>query len=304
LKDSQELYNNCGFISKKTRSIYAWRAALWVRYCKQRNQDYAVTEERLIQYLDWLFEIDLVNKINTKKSYVPDILRDHLGSVVCLWRIQTGNDPDLVSPKEGTRFQAKWDEILRSYPRRHERFQSRSYLLDGRGGDSSAGTPGMSLAMSPHQASVPPHTDAPDYRYQQHGSYQYKRYPMYESSQSRAPLPLPQTSQQQQQQLSPSPPHLALDEWCEMDWQLQWLHSGTWSALTARALFTVAISTWVDVVEVLGMRLADVGFASSTMAPRLPSSVLRVSLLTKPQSARAPRHGQPPVNKPPGARYQ
>ncbi|KAJ2540751.1 hypothetical protein IWW35_005846, partial [Coemansia sp. RSA 1878] len=69
LKDSQELYQNCEFISKKTRSIYAWRAALWVRYCKEHSLDFSVTEDKLINFLDWLFEIDLVNKINTKKSY-------------------------------------------------------------------------------------------------------------------------------------------------------------------------------------------------------------------------------------------
>ncbi|KAJ2764067.1 hypothetical protein IWQ57_005318, partial [Coemansia nantahalensis] len=138
LKESQELYQNCEFISKKTRSIYAWRAALWVRFCKERSVDFAVTEDRLIEYLDWLFEIDLVNKINTKKSYVPDILRDHMGSVICLWRIQTGNNPDLVSPKEGSRYQAKWDEILRNHPRR-ERLVPPTFEQKGEQADAGLG---------------------------------------------------------------------------------------------------------------------------------------------------------------------
>ncbi|KAJ2853782.1 hypothetical protein GGI22_004732, partial [Coemansia erecta] len=116
--------------------------------------DFTVTETKLIDYLDWLFAIDLVNKINTKKSYVPDILRDHMGSVICLWRIQTGNNPDLVSPKEGTRYQSKWDEILRSYPRR-EKFQPRAYVPETQGFDvvgscSGSARPEMPLSNVYH----------------------------------------------------------------------------------------------------------------------------------------------------------
>ncbi|KAJ2724879.1 hypothetical protein GGI07_001628, partial [Coemansia sp. Benny D115] len=143
--------------------------------------DFMVTEDKLISYLDWLFEIDLVNKINTKKSYVPDILRDHMGSVICLWRIQTGNDPDLTSPKEGMRYQAKWDEILRNYPRR-ERFQPRPYHPDTRNMDGAMGTPSQMAAqpMYPYSHGGPSGSTfrgLREYEYQQNqthlGKYQY-----------------------------------------------------------------------------------------------------------------------------------
>ncbi|KAJ1797828.1 hypothetical protein LPJ59_002885, partial [Coemansia sp. RSA 2399] len=247
LKESQELYENCEFISKKTRSIYAWRAALWVRYCKENSMDFTVTEAKLIDYLDWLFAIDLVNKINTKKSYVPDILRDHMGSVICLWRIQTGNNPDLVSPKEGTRYQSKWDEILRSYPRR-EKFQPRAYVPETQGFDvigSGSGSAGPAMPPS----SVQPH----DYR--AHGQYQHPG--------------------------SHSPQYpIRLSEPMELEWQLRWLQSSEWSSIAARFLFTLAMSTWTEAVDVVGLRMMDARFASSTMAPRLPSSVLRIPLTT------------------------
>ncbi|KAI8326510.1 hypothetical protein GQ54DRAFT_330121 [Martensiomyces pterosporus] len=298
LKDSQELYQDCEFISKKTRSIYAWRAALWVRYCKEQDTDFIVTEDRLIRYLDWLFEIDLVHKINTKKSYVPDILRDHIGSIICLWRIQTGNDPDLVSPKEGTRYQAKWDEILRNYPRR-ERFQPRSYLPDGiRGIDSGVGTPGMGSAVSPHMHSAFPHgfgSDAPSYHYHHHHPYQK---PQPQPQQPQQPV-LPPLQKQQHQRQFP----VGLSEPAELGWQLGWMQNCNWAPTTARVLFTIAVSAWVDAVDVVGMRLSDIHFASSTMAPRLPSSVLRLSLVTNTASGvRTGGQGLSPANA--GTRQQ
>ncbi|KAJ2877892.1 hypothetical protein IWW38_006460, partial [Coemansia aciculifera] len=69
LKESKELYHDCTFISKKTQSIYAWRSALWVRFCKERGTDFTVTEDKMIEYIDWLFEIDAINRINTKKTH-------------------------------------------------------------------------------------------------------------------------------------------------------------------------------------------------------------------------------------------
>ncbi|KAJ2233447.1 hypothetical protein IWW45_004174 [Coemansia sp. RSA 485] len=350
LKDSQELYQDCEFISKKTRSIYAWRAALWVRYCKERKMDFSVTEDKLITYLDWLFEIDLVNKINTKKSYVPDILRDHMGSVICLWRIQTGNDPDLVSPKEGTRYQSKWDEILRNYPRR-DRFQTRSYMPDGRSPDNSmtappqtqagypynhrdmsaaataagSGTGGASSSgynsyrdyrgydsaghhytvdskssyhynhQSPHSSLLPPpHSSQHPYQGYNHQyphtlEYRQPTNPETGRSQSQHYHHHNQNQQQNQQhahysrpQTQPAVPRypIALSDTAEMDWQLSWILGGSWAHSVARFLFTISMATWVEAIDVVGIRLLDVYFASSTLAPRLPSSVLRITLMT------------------------
>ncbi|KAJ1966253.1 hypothetical protein GGI12_000215 [Dipsacomyces acuminosporus] len=293
LKDAQELYQNCEFISKKTRSIYAWRAALWVRYCKEHSTDFIVNEDRLIRYLDWLFEIDLVNKINTKKSYVPDILRDHIGSIICLWRIQTGNDPDLVSPKEGSRYQAKWDEILRNYPRR-ERFHSRSYYPDGgKGSESYPDAPGMPPAMSPHMQSPfsnPFSADAPGYHHpyqrpqfqghhQQMQQQQQQQQQHFQKQQQQQQASLPTLKKPYQQKQQPQLP-AGLSEATELDWQLGWLQNSSWASTAARTLFTLAMSTWVDSADVVGLRLTDAYFASSTMAPRLPSSVLRLSIVT------------------------
>ncbi|KAJ1902452.1 hypothetical protein LPJ66_000064 [Kickxella alabastrina] len=322
LKDSQELYQNCGFISKKTRSIYAWRAALWVRYCKECKVDFVVTEDKLISYLDWLFEIDLANKINTKKSYVPDILRDHMGSVICLWRIQTGNNSELTSPKEGTRYQAKWDEILRKYPRR-ERFQSRSYLSDGRSIDS--GTDMLlqvqSVFPSGHRAPVGSVVGGSSSSHRGHGEgdyqnsqFHYQEKPQYQyghlappvaSSQlapqkqihyqpyspyryqspvdhrTQSSLQLPRVQYTQQQQLYPA----ALVETAELECQLHWLLGRSWAHSVARFLFTVAMSAWIDPADVVGIRLSDIHFASSTMAPHLPSSVLRIAVMTSPVSS-------------------
>ncbi|PIA13406.1 hypothetical protein COEREDRAFT_83519 [Coemansia reversa NRRL 1564] len=42
------------------------------------------------------------------------------------------------------------------------------------------------------------------------------------------------------------------------------------------------MSTWAETVHVTGLKLGDIYFASSTMAPRLPSSVMRISLVTSP----------------------
>ncbi|KAJ1995899.1 hypothetical protein GGI26_000260 [Coemansia sp. RSA 1358] len=328
LKESQILYQDCEFISKKTRSIYAWRTALWVRYCKEHATDYTVTEDKLINYLDWLFEIDLVNKINTKKSYVPDILRDHMGSVICLWRIQTGNDPDLVSPKEGTRYQAKWDEILRNYPRR-EKFQARAYIPETQGFDpigTGSGSSGMALSPPGMRSSLPcPASSAAIYNdskssrhysyhqpYRQHHDYnshyyhhqhaplspqqaqppahyhdryqQQKQQQQYRSHHMQAP-PLPRSLQ------SPQYP-VGLPESTELRWQLRWLKDGEWASSTARFLFTIAMCTWVEAVNVVGLRMIDARFASSTMAPRLPSSVLRISLKTQPAAdARSEANG-------------
>ncbi|KAJ2747206.1 hypothetical protein GGI20_000727 [Coemansia sp. BCRC 34301] len=300
LKESQELYHGCEFISKKTRSIYAWRTALWVRFCKEHKIDYAVTEDKLIEYLDWLFEIDMVNNINTKKTYVPDILRDQMGSVICLWRIQTGNDPDLVSPKEGTRYQAKWDEILRSYPRR-ERFYARPSLPDGQRVNDTMRSlmPESSTHMhssynpsysrdanghrfmpnhSGHQQSPPPQPQplsiAP-FHHTQHSFQMHGHRPMVQPHNLR--------TQHQQHQL------VGVAESTELCWQLGWTLSESWEPAASRLLFTLAMATWVEATCVVSLRLSDVHFASSTMAPRLPSSVLRISLVV-PQTSSA-RHG-------------
>ncbi|KAJ2822885.1 hypothetical protein GGI24_003818, partial [Coemansia furcata] len=237
LKESQELYQGCEFISKKTRSIYAWRTALWVRFCKERNHDFTVTEDRLIEYLDWLFDIDLVNNINTKKSYVPDILRDHMGSVICLWRIQTGNDPDMVSPKEGSRYQAKWDEILRRYPRR-ERFLARPYAVEGRSAEVVMGkakpetSPLMHTSYQPgynrdaggsshrfyphypgHQQSMPPQRQQPTIAPYQHSQHSLQLH-------GRRPLIQPHNMRTQQQQHQTQLAGVA--EPTEHYWQLGW----------------------------------------------------------------------------------
>ncbi|KAJ2878949.1 hypothetical protein FB639_003224, partial [Coemansia asiatica] len=357
LKDSQELYQDCEFISKKTRSIYAWRAALWVRYCKEHKMNFSVTEDKLIAYLDWLFEIDLVNKINTKKSYVPDILRDHMGSVICLWRIQTGNDPDLVSPKEGTRYQSKWDEILRNYPRR-DRFQTRSYMPDGRLSDASVVVPpqvqagysythgSMSAAaaaaansgtgigagnssfsgyrdyrgydsvshhyaadakssynyrhQSSHSSMLPPllpsqhmhqgyghqyqhsHPHAIDHRpptNSELGRPQGQSYHQYQSHHQQIQQYPHYHHRSQAQPAVPRYP-IALADATEMDWQLHWILGGSWAHSVSRFLFTVSMAAWVEAIDVVGIRLSDVHFASSTLAPRLPSSVLRITLMT------------------------
>ncbi|KAJ1736176.1 hypothetical protein LPJ61_000135 [Coemansia biformis] len=318
LKESQELYQNCEFISKKTRSIYAWRAALWVRYCKERSMDFAVTEDKLIDYLDWLFEIDLVNKINTKKSYVPDILRDHMGSVICLWRIQTGNNPDMVSPKEGTRYQARWDEILRNYPRR-ERFRQHSFAQDGLSADAGVGSSGLASSLRVHTG--PSTSYSGDALFSQQQQQQHQQFV------NRHHHPQPQQQQQSHHsrgQAPPLPPQrpmsraasplhpqhdyraagrlpamqvplgpTGIPEPTELIWQLQWLQDPTWAAGAARLLFTTAMTTWVDAVHVAGLRLGDVYFASSTMAPRLPSSVMRISLTTSSAPSSHARHSGP-----------
>ncbi|KAJ2715642.1 hypothetical protein H4R19_001092, partial [Coemansia spiralis] len=297
LKESQELYQNCGFISKKTRSIYAWRAALWVRYCKERSLDFAVTEDRLIDYLDWLFDIDLVNKINTKKSYVPDILRDHMGSVICLWRIQTGNNPDLVSPKEGSRYQAKWDEILRNHPRR-DRYRPLSFEQKIQLADAGAGPSGPAHS---HPGASSSYARDTQYQAQQQPQQQAQPQPFAGRLHPRHhPLPPSQPPQARRHNIQPSPYHRPLDplagsrppaihaptspagipEPTELAWQLQWLQDPSWAAGAARMLFTTAMTTWVDAAHIVGLRLGDAYFASSTMAPRLPSSVMRISLAT------------------------
>ncbi|KAJ2082889.1 hypothetical protein H4R24_001219 [Coemansia sp. RSA 988] len=302
LKESQELYQKCEFISKKTRSIYAWRTALWVRYCKEQGLDFAVTEDKLVDYIDWLFVIDMVHKINTKKKYVPDILRDHMGSVICLWRIQTGNNPDLASPKEGTRYQSKWDEILRKYPRR-DRDQRRSFAHDGPGAEATPSSSGMAVSPSTstvyplvyadtpyqHYASRspryyhPPHSQHPQHYPappQQHPilpAAQIAYYPQHQQ------YPLQQRPQQQQQY------PVGISEPIEMTWQLRWLQEMSWPSVAARLLFTIAMSTWAEAVHVTGLKLGDIYFASSTMAPRLPSSVMRISLVTSPAPSPHPR---------------
>ncbi|KAJ2785782.1 hypothetical protein H4R18_000328 [Coemansia javaensis] len=355
LKESQELYQNCEFISKKTRSIYAWRAALWVRYCKENGMDFAVTEDKLIDYLDWLFDIDLVNKINTKKSYVPDILRDHMGSVICLWRIQTGNNPDLVSPKEGTRYQAKWDEILRNHPRR-ERFRQHSFAHDGHPAEPSAAAGSSSAAAAaalPRPPAGHPGTYAADALYRQPAghpqhlhhqhqhTHQHHLQQQQQQQQQHTPLlqqqphtPLlqqPQHSQRQhpplppphrhQQPMSPSEspyqvqhdygraggrppaaqPHhaaaaaAAIAEPVEMAWQLQWMQSPSWAPTAARMLFTVAMATWTEARQVADLRLGDVCFGSSKMAPRLPSSVMQIALLAGSHARPAGPSAQAPA---------
>ncbi|KAJ2454568.1 hypothetical protein EV183_001439 [Coemansia sp. RSA 2336] len=292
LKESQELYHDCEFISKKTRSIYAWRAALWVRYCKEHGFDFTVTEDKLINYLDWLFEIDLVNKINTKKNYVPDILRDHMGSVICLWRIQTGNNPDLVSPKEGTRYQAKWDEILRNYPRR-ERFQGRPHAHDSHLMDHKAGPSGM--AASPHMGGggfhgnygdgahlQPPARYHPNHHY--HPQFMSQGPPMIPPHPSAVP-PYHQMHSHGRPLAVPPPPvqmqfPVGITDKTELAWQLRWAQDLNWREAATRFVFTTAMSIWVDAADVTGLRLGDIYFASSTMAPRLPASVLRIALST------------------------
>ncbi|KAJ2004081.1 hypothetical protein H4R26_002715 [Coemansia thaxteri] len=303
LKDSQELYQNCEFISKKTRSIYSWRSALWVRYCKEHKMDYTVTEDKLVDYLDWLFKIDLVNKINTKKSYVPDILRDHMGSVICLWRIQTGNNSDMVSPKEGTRYQAKWDEILRNHPRR-ERFQARPYLPDSGSIDAVMGnsTPGPSVHSQPpfrpgfgggngssgghryhprqpslHQNPTPQRQPTqPLFVPIQPGQRSLQ---MHERRLQSQPHNLRTQHHQQYQQQQQRQQLVGLPEPVEHGWQLGWLLSESWAPVASRLLFSLSMSTWAEASCVVGLRLADLHFASCTMAPRLPSSVLRISLV-------------------------
>ncbi|KAJ2061318.1 hypothetical protein GGI17_003168 [Coemansia sp. S146] len=311
LKESQELFKGCDFISKKTRSIYAWRTALWVRFCNERKEGFQVTEDKLIEYLDWLFEIDLVNKINTKKNYVPDILRDHMGSVICLWRIQTGDNSDLVSPKEGTRYQAKWDDILRAYPRR-ERFLTRPHIIEGRGINAATGkatpetSPRMHTSYQPnynrdiggsgghrfhphypgHQQNIPPQRQqlviAP-YQHSQHSLQLHGRRPLTQPHNMRTQ----QLQQHQQQQYQTQLAGVA--EPTEHCWQLRWMLSESWAPVASRLLFTLAMSTWVEAACVVGLQLSDVHFASSTMAPRLPPSVLRISLVV-PQASSA-RHG-------------
>ncbi|KAJ2661755.1 hypothetical protein IW148_003264 [Coemansia sp. RSA 1199] len=307
LKDSQELYQNCEFISKKTRSIYAWRAALWVRYCKEHNLDYSVTEDKLISYLDWLFKIDLVNKINTKKSYVPDILRDHMGSVICLWRIQTGNNPDLVSPKEGTRYQAKWDDILRNFPRR-ERFQGRAATQDAHPTEPRASSSGMAISPRLHAGYTPSYGDAPYHHYPgRHGRYQgSSHHPQQQIPPQSHPMMHPPMSpalpsyhnhsepyphsRAPGMLLPPLPPPLqqypaGISESTELNWQIRWTQNLNWRSAAARLIFTTAMAIWVDAVDVTSLRLGDAYFASSTMAPRLPASMLRVVLTTNSTSS-------------------
>ncbi|KAJ2563730.1 hypothetical protein GGH12_002426 [Coemansia sp. RSA 1822] len=307
LKDSQELYQNCEFISKKTRSIYAWRAALWVRYCKEHNLDYSVTEDKLISYLDWLFKIDLVNKINTKKSYVPDILRDHMGSVICLWRIQTGNNPDLVSPKEGTRYQAKWDDILRNFPRR-ERFQGRAATQDAHPTEPRASSSGMAISPRLHAGYTPSYGDAPYHHYPgRHGRYQgSSHHPQQQIPPQSHPMMHPPMSpalpsyhnhsepyphsRAPGMLLPPLPPPLqqypaGISESTELNWQIRWTQNLDWRSAAARLIFTTAMAIWVDAADVTSLRLGDAYFASSTMAPRLPASMLRVVLTTNSTSS-------------------
>ncbi|KAJ2818933.1 hypothetical protein IWW50_005641, partial [Coemansia erecta] len=306
LKDSQELYQSCEFISKKTRSIYAWRAALWVRYCKEHSFDFSVTEDKLIDYLDWLFEIDLVNKINTKKSYVPDILRDHMGSVICLWRIQTGNNPDLVSPKEGTRYQAKWDEILRNYPRR-ERYQGRTAGQDIHSAEPKAGSSGMAISPRIHAGYTPGYGDAPyqhhpgrHSRYPgpgHHQQHQYQQHPPHLHSPALPSHQQPHDTYPHHRPLGvpPLPPSQqgpeGIPETAELRWQLRWAQDLSWGSTAARLIFTTAMAVWVDAADVTSLRLGDTYFASSTMAPRLPASVLRIALTTNPASAMRPGPG-------------
>ncbi|KAJ2490313.1 hypothetical protein IWW37_003270 [Coemansia sp. RSA 2050] len=307
LKEAQDLFRDCPFIAKKTRSIYAWRCAMWVRFCKEHKKDYSVTEDKLVNYLDWILEIDLPNIINTKKTFVPDILRDYVGSLISLWRFQNKNHAELVSPKDGTEYQAKWDEILRRFPRR-EQFIARPRTIEDRNTGMAVGraaplTPphvhaahqlsfsrsgGGGNRLYPHhpghQQGMPPQRPLPaiaPYPHSQHSPQLYGHRPPTQPHNLR----MQQQYRQQYQQQQPA----GMVEPTEHCWQLEWILNGSWASATSRLLFTLAMTTWVEAANIVNMQLSDMHFASCTMSPQLPTSVLRISLVV-PQASNA-HHG-------------
>ncbi|KAJ2316133.1 hypothetical protein GGI00_007072, partial [Coemansia sp. RSA 2681] len=197
------------------------------------------------------------------------ILRDHMGSVICLWRIQTGNNPDLVSPKEGTRYQAKWDDILRRYPRR-ERFHVRSYLPEGQGVDDAMGKLGPETSPRMHGSySLSYNRDASSYRFMpSYPGHQQNLSPQRQPS-SIAPFQHSQHSLQMHGHRSIAPPHnlrtqqqqqqqlAGVAEPTELCWQINWVLSESWEPTASRLLFTLAMATWVEATCVVGLRLSD-----------------------------------------------
>ncbi|KAJ1824804.1 hypothetical protein LPJ60_000477 [Coemansia sp. RSA 2675] len=290
LKEAQDLFRDCPFIAKKTRSIYAWRCAIWIRFCREQNDDYLITEGKLVSYLDWILEIDLPNIINTKKTFVPDILRDYVGSLISLWRFQNPRNAEMVSPKDGTEYQAKWDEILRRYPR-SEQFTAQPSAIEGR---STGRTVGRTAPEAPshvhaahqlsfnrgagggnrfyshhpgHQQGVRPLPAIAPYRHSQHSPQLYGQRPLTQPHNLRTQQQYRQ--QYQQQQYQPA----GVAEPTEHCWQIEWILSGSWASATSRLLFTLAMTTWIDATNIVNLQLADMHFASCAMSPHLPASL-------------------------------
>ncbi|KAJ2793101.1 hypothetical protein H4R20_006643, partial [Coemansia guatemalensis] len=178
------------------------------------------------------------------------------------------------------------------------RNQRHSFAHDDPGTELVARSSGMAISPPTSAAYPPVYADTP----YQHYASRSPRY--YHSPHSQHPQHHPAQQQQQQHPILPATPvtyypqhqqyppqqrpqqqqqyPVGISEPIEMTWQLRWMQDMSWPSVAARLLFTISMSTWAETVNVAGLKLGDIYFASSTMAPRLPSSVMRISLVTSP----------------------
>ncbi|KAI9501907.1 hypothetical protein BX070DRAFT_33086 [Coemansia spiralis] len=123
LQRAKDVLESCDLVSPSTKGCYSSRIALWMHYCTVCcNGDEEVTEQRLADYVEWMVSSGSAERIRQGTTHIQQVLRNQLQGVLCYWRIQHGNRPDLTDPRLGPIFMAKWQQIVMRYPRsRHSR---------------------------------------------------------------------------------------------------------------------------------------------------------------------------------------
>ncbi|KAJ1936263.1 hypothetical protein EC988_008247, partial [Linderina pennispora] len=112
LQKAKEILENCTLVSHSTKGCYSSRIALWIHFCNSKyGGDDMVTEERLASYVEWMVNSGAAERIRQGSTHIQQVLRNQLQGVLCYWRIQTGNRPDLPDPRTGRVFSSKWNEI-------------------------------------------------------------------------------------------------------------------------------------------------------------------------------------------------
>ncbi|KAJ1945885.1 hypothetical protein FBU59_002181, partial [Linderina macrospora] len=118
LQKAKEILENCTLVSHSTKGCYSSRIALWIHFCNNKYAgDDLVTEERLASYVEWMVNSGAAERIRQGSTHIQQVLRNQLQGVLCYWRIQTGNRPDLPDPRTGRVFSSKWNEIVQRFPR-------------------------------------------------------------------------------------------------------------------------------------------------------------------------------------------